>query len=570
MQPAIRRSHWTACNHGAMNGVAFSPRIRHIRRRAAALSSVVLTMAALFGGIGVVSTQPAGAATSGWYVATVPGTGADDVLLGSTCANALQCWAVGITLANLGGGKSSPSPLVEAWNGTTWTLVPMPLPGGEGGGLFDATCVNGSDCWAVGAVVATGSGNPTGTLIEQWNGTSWSVVPSPTPSGPGVVGAILSSVSCASASSCMAVGYATDVNGNNLTDVIEQWNGSSWTIVPGAPTGQAFDQLLSVQCLSAADCWAVGNAGPVSQMSGFLPIFPGAVGDQGLIEHWDGSAWSIVPSVTEPAPSGGYLSGLECVGATDCWASGATTDASGNASGILMEHWDGATWTDASASVPGSTAPGMLAGISCLSAAQCWAVGSTGSFNNGGSGAQPQSVVEYWNGSSWSVQPSPNVTALSFLNSVSCVPSVGCLADGSTLTNPNGNGDPGLRAFVEQLTFPPASSQGTVLAARTVACSPTAPRPSRAPWAASTSTRRSSASPPRPMARATGWWPATAGCSPSVTPASRAPWAASTSTRRSSALRRPVTARATGWWPPTAGCSRSATPASTVPWAARV
>ena len=82
------------------------------------------------------------------------------------------------------------------------------------------------------------------------------------------------------------------------------------------------------------------------------------------------------------------------------------------------------------------------------------------------SGAQPQSVVEYWNGSSWSVQPSPNVTALSFLNSVSCVPSVGCVADGSTLTNPNGNGDPGLRAFIEQLTFPPASSQGTVLAAR--------------------------------------------------------------------------------------------------------
>ncbi len=243
----------------------------------------------------------------------------------------------------------------------------MPLPGGEGGGLFDATCVNGSDCWAVGAVVATGSGNPTGTLVEHWNGTSWSVVPSPTPSGPGVAGAILSSVSCASASSCMAVGYATDVNGNNLSDVVEQWNGSSWNMLPTAATGEAFDQLISVQCLSAANCWAVGNAGPVAQMSNFLPVFPGAVGDQGLIEHWDGSAWSIVPSVSEPAPSGGYLSGLECVGATDCWASGATTDpVSGTASGLLMEHWDGSSWTDASASVPGSTAPGLLAGISCL------------------------------------------------------------------------------------------------------------------------------------------------------------------------------------------------------------
>ena len=86
------------------------------------------------------------AAPSGWSVATVPGTGSDDVLIGSTCANALQCWGVGVTLTNLGGSQSFPNPLMEAWNGTAWTIVPIPLPDGEGGGFFDATCVNGSDC----------------------------------------------------------------------------------------------------------------------------------------------------------------------------------------------------------------------------------------------------------------------------------------------------------------------------------------------------------------------------------------------------------------------------------------
>ena len=441
-------------------------RVRPVRCRVAALLTLGVAVAALLDGAVVVASPAATAATSGWYVATVPGTGADDVPLGSTCANALQCWAVGVTLTNLGGGSpSSVSPLIESWNGSTWTLVTPALPVGDGGGLFDATCINGSDCWAVGAVVASGAPNPTGTLIEHWDGTGWSAVPSPSPSGPGVVGAILSSVSCASASSCFAVGYATDAAGNNLTDVTEQWNGSTWSIVPGAATGQAFDQLLGVQCPSAGNCWAVGNAGPAQQMSEFLPVFPGVLGNQGLIEHWDGSAWSIVPSVTEPAPNGGYLRGLECVSASECWASGATTEGSGTASGILMEHWDGSTWTDVSASVPGSMSPGILAGISCVSATQCWAAGSTGSFNNGGSGANLQSVVEYWNGSSWSVQPSPQVTALSFLNSVSCLPNVGCLADGSTLTNP-GNGDPQLRSLIEQMTFPPASSQGTVLAAR--------------------------------------------------------------------------------------------------------
>src|ERR1700679_1666999 len=134
----------------------FAPRIRHIRRRAAALSIAVLFVTGVLASTGIAATQTAGAATSGWYVATVPGTGADDVLLGSTCANALQCWSVCISLGNLAGpGPSSASPLMESWNGTTWTLVPLSLPDGEGGGLFGATCLNGSDCWAVGAVVGS-------------------------------------------------------------------------------------------------------------------------------------------------------------------------------------------------------------------------------------------------------------------------------------------------------------------------------------------------------------------------------------------------------------------------------
>ena len=72
--------------------------------------------------------------------------------------------------------------------------------------------------------------------------------------------------------------------------------------MPAADTGQAFDQLNSVECLAADDCWAVGNAGSTQQNPNFLPIYPGAAGDQGIIEHWDGSSWSLIPSVTEPSP----------------------------------------------------------------------------------------------------------------------------------------------------------------------------------------------------------------------------------------------------------------------------
>ena len=340
----------------------------------------------------------------------------------------MQCWAVGISIDNINSNGTT-SPLAETWNGVTWSLgATPPLPAGSGGGLFALSCVTGSDCWAVGAVNAPGgNGGPDGTLVEHWDGTSWSVVPSPTPVGPGVAGAFLQGVSCTSSSNCVAVGFATDQNGENLNALIEQWNGAAWNIVPGAVTGQPFDQLSTVQCLDADDCWAVGNAGPNQQNPNFLPNFPGAVGDQGLIEHWDGASWSVVPSATIPSPSGGFLYGLACAAPADCWASGATTDGvNGRASGILMEHWDGSAWTDTSASMPNPAPADILSSISCLGAAQCWAVGSVGPFGgNGGDNFQPQAFIENWNGTSWSVDPSPNASArsASWTRSRVCAPS---------------------------------------------------------------------------------------------------------------------------------------------------
>jgi len=447
---------------------AHAPPRQHRGRNAArsALAASLLTI--VIGAVGIVTQVGSGASPSGWYVATTPGTGADDVLLGSACANATQCWAVGVSIESINSNNSSFAPIIEAWNGTTWTLMATPpVPGGYGGGFFDISCVSGTDCWAVGtALTGNGGGGPHGTLIENWNGTSWSIVPSPDPTGPGVVGAILQSVSCTSASNCFAVGYSTDDNGENLNDVILQWNGTAWSIVPGAATGQTYDQLSTVTCLAADDCWAVGNAGPEQQNPNFLPIYPGgAIGDQGLIEHWDGTSWTITPSAVYPSPAGGYLNGVACVDAGDCWASGSTTGSGGAAAGVLMQHWDGSTWTDVSASVPDSSTPAILSSISCLSSVQCWAVGSSGGFGGGGgSGFQPQAVVENWNGSSWSIDPSPNVSALSLLNTVSCVRAVGCLAAGTAATQGQQN-DPGLRPFVEQMAFPPASNQGIVLAA---------------------------------------------------------------------------------------------------------
>ena len=57
-------------------------------------------------------------------------------------------------------------------------------------------------------------------------------------------------------------------------------------------------------------------------------------------------------------------------------------------------------------------------------------------------------------------------SALSFLATVTCVRAVGCIAAGTAAVEAQKQNDPGLRTFVEQLAFPPASNQGIVLAAR--------------------------------------------------------------------------------------------------------
>ena len=67
----------------------------------------------------------------------------------------------------------------------------------------------------------------------------------------------LGGVSCVSSSRCTAAGssFATTTT---KSDLVESWNGKSWTVVPTPnPTG-AFGGLAAVSCASAMSCLAVG------------------------------------------------------------------------------------------------------------------------------------------------------------------------------------------------------------------------------------------------------------------------------------------------------------------------
>src|SRR5437773_1708168 len=209
------------------------------------------------------------------------------------------------TAADPGRGPSQAAPgvsqtLIEHWDGSSWTVVPSPSPGTTGNGLASVNAVSPSNIWAVGAFSASAVDQ---TLILHWDGTSWAQVPSPS---PGSSFSELAAVRAVSASDAWAVGdYSSAAGGGNKT-LILHWNGTTWAHVP-SPNPATFNNLTGVTATSASSAWAVGKFGT-------------SLGDQGLILRWNGTAWKQVS-----APSPGTITSLSAVAATSAtsaWAVG--------------------------------------------------------------------------------------------------------------------------------------------------------------------------------------------------------------------------------------------------------
>jgi hypothetical protein len=289
---------------------------------------------------------------SGWSVVPSPNPPAastNDMLQAVACANAGDCWAVGTNAAT-----GPPQALIEQNTGSGWSILASPSPvGNQQDELNGVTCVSVDDCWAVGYY--TDSAGNQDTLTEQYTGSGWSIVESPNPPGSGIGGS-LSAVTCAAADDCWAVG-AYGGGGATLGTLIEQYTGSGWTIVPGpGASDRDGSQLNAVTCVSADECWAVGyeQTGQeplIEQYSGaawsiITSPDPRTDGDNALsgvtcpsagdcwavggdnmtgdpenfIDQYTGTGWSLVAS---PEPStGSRLAGVTCASSTACWAVG--------------------------------------------------------------------------------------------------------------------------------------------------------------------------------------------------------------------------------------------------------
>ncbi len=243
-------------------------------------------------------------------------SGYNHYLYGVAAVATNDVWAVGNYKATAQGQTLT---LIEHWNGTNWSIVSSPNPGDGNNGLQGIAMVSASDIWAVGSYI---NHFLTYTLIEQWNGSNWSVVTSPNVDASSA----LKAITALSANDIWAVG------GNSTTTLVEHWDGIGWGIVPSPNVGTAYNMLTGVEAASANDVWAVGydnsNTYPWST----------------LIEHWNGSNWSVVSS---PSPGNGYnfLYAVAVASANDVWAVGSYDITTGDPLQPLIEHYNPCTGT---------------------------------------------------------------------------------------------------------------------------------------------------------------------------------------------------------------------------------
>jgi hypothetical protein len=355
---------------------------------------IVLSIAGTAG-----SMAPAGAAPA-WSVIG-PVAGAPYGSLASVwCAGPARCFAVGAADT-----PTSVTRLVERWTGASWSLMSSRSPSPATSSQFTSVhCVTSTNCVAVGQYGSVVSTRP---LVERWNGTAWSLVPSPRPAGIAVSG--LASVWCTSNTFCVAVGssFVSTADSSAERTLVERWNGKRWSIVASPNRRDAVGSgLVAVTCTSASSCLAVGHSDT-------------NLATRTLVEHWNGAGWSIVDSPNPANNPANELRGVACPGSRSCFAVG-------SGRGTLVEHWNGSSWSiPASPDPTGATGAG-LTGVSCPSVRRCYSVGDFFVGNT------VQQLVETWNGASWTIvaTPVPSGATRSSLGGVSCVTTASCFVVG--------------------------------------------------------------------------------------------------------------------------------------------
>ena len=405
-----------------------------------------------------------------WSTQSTSNPGSGDDLFGVSCATATFCTAVG-EFSESSGGLT----LAEHWNGTTWSVQGAPgpeeAPGYESADFESVSCLSATACTAVGTHHGTpgsiypddyltlieilappvaeteaatsitetgatlnGAVNPeseeTSYHFEYGKTTSYGTkVPMPDES----VGSGTSNVKVSKPITGLEAGTTyhfrlVATNSDGVTDgadhTLTTVPAPSWTIASTPNPAGATESYLAgpysggkhVSCSSSTACTAVGLSG-------------NSTGRTGLVERWNGTEWTIQTTPNHMGATVSWLQSVSCPSSTACIAVGYYKNSSGTKL-TLAEHWNGTEWSIQSTPTPSEATESTLGDVSCSSTTSCTAVGLYKTPKGTGTGRV--TLAEYWNGTEWKIQSTPNPEGATenLLSGVSCSSSTACIAVG--------------------------------------------------------------------------------------------------------------------------------------------
>lgn len=335
------------------------------------------------------------------------GNGGDSALYAVHGLSSKDIWAVGYKYQG-----SESFPLVEHWDGEAWSIIPNP-PGVEQSQMYGVTEVAPDEVWIVGQTWVVSDR----AYILHWNGTSLQAV---APVNPGSYVALYD-VAAVAPNNVWAVGSFSP-NGHDYFTLVEHWDGASWSVVPSA-SGR-YDTLSGIAVVGLNDIWAVGwgltsaeilhwdgqawtfsPTGSVGNYASFYGVAAiesadvwafGGGGGRALTNHWNGSVWQLTNNF-QTALSGNSLSAGSALASNDIWAVGQSHNRQSGYHTLAM-HYDGVRWQIVRTPDPGTGEyyTNILNGVHAVARDDIWAVG-----------VGDQALTIHWDGQFWTEIPNP-------------------------------------------------------------------------------------------------------------------------------------------------------------------
>jgi hypothetical protein len=263
------------------------------------------------------------ASAQSWTIVSAPPTGENGELAAVSAVSDTDAWAVGSTNAeeNSVGAKA----LIDNWNGTAWTQAATPTTPGNTAYLTAVSASSTADAWAVGRT--QDNREDFAPLGLHWNGSAWSVSSS---FATALAGQIADGVADISSTDAYAIGGGL---GSADTGLVAQWNGSTWSqvTVPRPSGAGPTSTLNAISANGPDDVWIAGT----------YELSSTDLRSETYSLHWNGSSWSVVPMPLNPSSNiDAYyqINSIQVNSPTDVWAVGLSSVVDSTTATTLIEH----------------------------------------------------------------------------------------------------------------------------------------------------------------------------------------------------------------------------------------